>query len=164
MTSDQVPGSARVLSRVPTIDYADLFFLRTDVVATAEQWARAMFGDVPNAGQILIWRVLLGLRLRRGRSPETVAGWRIGERGSDWIRLEAASWFLAAELLVQVAEGRVSLTTFVHYRRLAGHGVWPPLSAGHRRVVPGVLRAAEAKLRRGGVRRPGRRASLPWGP
>ena len=142
-----IPESVRALSSLPDIDYADHFTLSTDADATPEQWARAMFGDVPSATELLIWRVLLGLRLSRGRSLATVAGWQIGDRGDDWIRLEATSWFLTGNLLVQTADGRVSLGTFLHYDRRLGHGVWPPLSAIHRRLVPGLLRDAAARIR-----------------
>jgi hypothetical protein len=130
---------------LPDIDYADRFTLTTDVEATPEQWARAMFGDAPNVAELLIWHGFLGLRLSRGRSPATVAGWRIAGRGHNWIRLEATSWFLTANLLVQAADGRVSLGTFLHYDRRLGHVLWPPLSAIHRRLVPGVLRDAAAR-------------------
>jgi hypothetical protein len=142
-----IPESARTLSSLPDIDYADRFTLVTDAAATPEQWARAMFGDVPSIAERLIWRTLLGLRLSRGRSPGTVAGWQIGNRGDGWIRLDAASWFLTANLLVQTADGRVSLVTFLHYDRRLGHAVWPPLSAIHRRLVPGLLRDAAARIR-----------------
>jgi hypothetical protein len=74
-----------------------------------------------------------------------VAGWRIADRGQDWIRLEAASWFLSCNFLVQATDGRVSLGTFLHYDRRLGHGVWPPLSAIHRRLIPGLLRDAAAR-------------------
>ncbi|MGW3352838.1 hypothetical protein ACWDA3_56920 [Nonomuraea rubra] len=142
-----VPESVRALSSLPGIDYADQFTLRTEVAATPEQWARAMFGDVPNAGEVLIWCVLLGFRLSRTRSPATVAGWRIGGGGEDWIRLEAASWFLTGNLLVRTAGEQVSLATFLHYRRKAAARVWPPLSAVHRLLVPRVLRDAETRIR-----------------
>ncbi|GGS77764.1 hypothetical protein GCM10010156_40690 [Planobispora rosea] len=142
-----VPDSVRALSSLPRIDYADRFtLLSTDADASPERWARAMFGDVPSAGELLIWRGFLGLRLSPGRSPATVAGWRIDGRGDDWIRLGAASWFLTADLLVQTAGGRVSLTTFLHYARFPGHVVWPPLAAVHRRLAPAVLRAAATRL------------------
>ena len=134
-------------SSLPGIDYADRFSLATDAEAGPEQWARAMFGDVPSAGEVLIWRVVLGLRLSHGRSPATVAGWRIGGRGTDWIRLEAASWFLGANLVVQATTGEVSLATYVHYRRPLGRYLWPPLSAVHRFLVPRVLRDADARMR-----------------
>jgi hypothetical protein len=135
-----LPGYVRALSSLPEIDYADRFTLRTEVEATPEQWARAMFGDVPSVVELLIWRGLLGLQLSSGRSSATVAGWRIGDRGDDWLRLEAASWFLTGNFLVQTAAGRVSLGTFLRYDRRLGSCVWPPLSTIHRRLIPGVLR------------------------
>jgi hypothetical protein len=136
------------LTSLPAVDYADHFTHPTTAEATPERWARAMFGDVADAGEILIWRVILGLRLSRGRSPDTVAGWRIGGRGDDWIRLEAASWFLSANLVIRTGGGRVALWTFLHYDRAVGHVVWPPLAAVHRRLVPGVLRTAATKIHR----------------
>ncbi len=142
-----VPASVLALSSFTDIDYADQFSRATDVDAAPEQWARAMFGDVPDVAERFIWRVLLHLRLSRGRSPATVAGWRIGDRGEDWVRLEAGSWFLTANLLVRAADGRVSLGTFVHYDRRVGRAVWVPLSAVHRRLAPRVLREAEGRLR-----------------
>jgi hypothetical protein len=147
-----IPASVRSLSSVPDIDYADYFTLATDAVAAPERWARTMFGDVPNAAEQVIWRGFLGLRLSRGRSPATVAGWRIGGRGQDWIRLEAASWFLTGNLLIRAGDGRVSLGTFLRYDRSVAHAVWPPLSAVHRRLAPGLLRDAAAKVRDGSGR------------
>ncbi|GII04025.1 DUF2867 domain-containing protein [Planobispora takensis] len=147
--TSNVPRSAHALSSLPDADYADRFTLLTDMDASPERWARAMFGDVPGAAELLIWRGLLGLRLSSGRSPATVAGWRIGGRGDDWIRLEAASWFLSGNLLVQTAGGRVSLTTFLRYDRWPGHAVWPPLAVVHRLLVPRVLREAAARLAAG---------------
>jgi hypothetical protein len=142
-----VPQSVRALSSFPDCDYVDHFTLATDVDAAPEQWARAMFGDVPSLAEQLIWRGLLHLRLSPGRSPDTVAGWRIGGRGPDWIRLQAASWYLTGNLLVSTADGRVSLTTVLRYDRRLGHRLWPALSALHRRLVPGLLRGAAAKIR-----------------
>ena len=147
VATPEVPESVRALASLPGVDYADRFALATDAEAAPEDWARAMFGDLPGVAGWSIWRGVLGLRLSRGRSPATVAGWRIGARGEDWIRLEAASENLRANLLVQTAEGRVSLTTCVHYDRRWGAMVWPPSSAVHRRLVPGVLRAAERRIR-----------------
>ena len=145
--TQNIPESVRALSSLPDIDYADRFTLSTDADATPEQWARAIFGNVPSVGERLIWRGLLGIRLSRGRSPATVAGWRIAERGENWIRLEATSWFLTGNLLVQATDGRVSLGTFLRYDRRLGHAVWPPLSAIHRRLVPGLLHDAAARIR-----------------
>ncbi|AEV84724.1 hypothetical protein ACWT_3701 [Actinoplanes sp. SE50] len=143
----KVSGRVRALSSLSAIDYADQFTLSTQVAATAEQWARAMFGDTPSVSAQLIWRGLLGLRLTRGRSTGTVAGWQITGHGEDWIRLQAASWFLSCNLIVQATDGQVSLGTFVRYDQRVGHGVWPPLSAIHRRLAPGLLRGAAEKIR-----------------
>ncbi|MEV1175772.1 hypothetical protein [Nonomuraea sp. NPDC049784] len=140
-----IPEPVRALSSLSRIDYVDRFTLSTDADATPELWARALFGDVPNAAEQLIWRGLLGLRLSRGRSPDTVAGWQIAARGHDWIRLEAASWFLTGNLVVQATGGRVSLGTFLRYDQPLGQTVWTPLSALHRQLVPGLLRAAAAR-------------------
>jgi hypothetical protein len=145
--TDELPTSVLALSSFPDIDYADLFTITTDLQATPEEWARAMFGDVPDLAEQFIWRVLLGLRLSRGRSSDTVAGWRIGHRDDDWIRLEAGSWFLTGNLVVRAAEGQVSLGTFVRYHRHVGRTVWLPLSVVHRRLAPRVLREAEGRLR-----------------
>lgn len=137
----------RTLSSLPRVDYADRFTAATNGVdATPERWARAMFGNVPSAGERLIWRGFLGLRLVPGRSPSTVAGWRIDGRGDDWIRLATASWFLSANLVVRVADGHVVLATFLRYDRWPAAVVWTPLSAVHRLLVPGVLRKAAARL------------------
>lgn len=141
-----VPASARALTSLSRVDYADHFTVATDAEASPERWARAMFGDVPNAGEQLIWRGFLQLRLSRGRSPDTVAGWRITGRGPDWVRLAAASWFLSANLVVQAPGGRVSLGTFLRYDHPVAHAVWPPLSAVHRFLVPRVLRDAVTRI------------------
>jgi hypothetical protein len=147
MATRHVSESVRTLGSFPHPDYADQFSRTTEVDGTPEQWARAMFGDVPSVAELAIWRGLLQLHLSPGRSPTTVGGWRVGGRGADWIRLEAASWFLNANLLVRTGGGRVSLVTLLRYDHSVGHVVWPPLSAVHRRLVPRVLRAAEAKMR-----------------
>lgn len=147
MTIHDIQGSARGLSSLAAIDYGDRFSVATDASATPEQWARAMFGNTPSARQEFIWRVLLGFRLDRRRSPDTVAGWRVGARHDDWIRLETASWFLSGNLIVQTAPGRVSLSTFLHYDRRPGRLIWPPLSALHRRLIPGILASAAERIR-----------------
>lgn len=149
MRQHDIPESVRALSSLSHIDYVDLFTHPTDTVATPERWARAMFGDVPSVGELFIWRGLLGLRLDRTRSPETVGGWRLADRGADWVRLETTSWFMTGNMVVIAADGHVSLATLLRYDRRLGQLLWPTLSAVHRRLVPGVLRGAAARLQRG---------------
>ncbi|WP_252435615.1 hypothetical protein [Pseudonocardia humida] len=143
-----VPDAVRGLGAMTDPDYLDVFTLTTGDAAdwTPEQWARAMFDDVAGwQGQVL-FRVLLGLRLARRRSPEHVAGWRIDERGADSVRLAAKSWFLTARLVVRVTDGRVSLATFMHYDRALAARIWGPTSARHRAAAPGLLREAHDVL------------------
>ncbi|WP_336028861.1 DUF2867 domain-containing protein [Geodermatophilus sp. FMUSA9-8] len=138
----------RAGSSLDAVHYADRCTLATGVEAGAEEWARALFGDVPSPAEVLIWRVLLGFRLDPRRSPDTVAGWRVGERAPDRIRLETASASLSAEMVVRTAGRRVTWTTSLRYDRPWGRLLWPPLSAVHRRLVPRVLAAAERELAR----------------
>ncbi|GAA1840640.1 hypothetical protein [Asanoa iriomotensis] len=151
MTVDSMVGTSHIpaaLHGLPHVHYADRFTLTTPVQATPESWARAMFGDTPSAGELLIWRGILALRLSREASVETVAGWRITEQREEWIRLAAASWWLDANMVVVTTGGQVSLWTFLHYAQPVGHVAWPPLSIVHRQLVPGVLRAAAARVGR----------------
>src|SRR5438046_179620 len=93
------------------------------------------------------WRVLCGLRLERRPSPGYVGGWKIADRGDRWIRSEAASWFMTAHIVVQVDDGQLSVATFVRYDRPIAALVWPPLSAGHRLAMPGLLRKTVRAMR-----------------
>lgn len=142
----EIPDAVLALGSLDRVDYVDSLTYTTDVTATPEQWARAAFGDVPTVGERLVWVGLLHMRLSPGRSPDTVAGWRIADRGPDWLRLEAESWFLSGNLVFHVTEHTVSLTTFLRYDRKYGNLVWPPLSAVHRRLAPGLLPDAERVL------------------
>ena len=153
MPVDGVLGLAAVgptvLSRagLERIGYADVFTMRVPgAAATPEQWARAMFCDVPTVGERFIWQGLLQLRLVPGRSGSAVAGWQIAARGEDWIRLEARSWDMAVNLIVRATPSEVSLATLIRYDRLPASQVWTVLSAVHRRLAPGLLRAAAAAV------------------
>ncbi|MEU0085122.1 hypothetical protein [Streptomyces sp. NPDC006274] len=139
-----IPAAIRSLSTFDDPDYADLFALPTDDAAhtSPEQWARTAFEDVAGFQGQVIWRVMLGLRLKRRSSPDHVAGWRIADRTDRWIRLEASSWMLTGHLVMHVADEQVSLATFIRYDRPAAARVWSRLSAIHRKVAPDLLRDA----------------------
>lgn len=143
-----IPRTSQALRSFPNISYADQFAISEahDSDNTPEQWGRAIFGDVPNLTQRFLWGCLLCLRLQEGPSPNTVAGWRIGSRSSNWIRLENKSWFLSVNLLVEKSDRKVSLTTFIHYEQWLGRVWWPPLAFLHRLVVPLILRKAKARI------------------
>jgi hypothetical protein len=137
-----VPAVIRPRSSLARVDYVDLFTVVTDEAAggSPEQWARAGLEDAAGLAGQFVWRVLCGLRLERRPSPDHVAGWKIADRGDSWIRLEAVSWFMTAQIVVQVDDGQVSVATFIHYDLPVAALVWPALSIGHRQAMPGVLR------------------------
>ncbi|MFE3450476.1 hypothetical protein ACFXJ8_16235 [Nonomuraea sp. NPDC059194] len=143
-----IPSKILALSTLADPDYGDLFTLVTSAASAGspEQWARAAFENVAGRQGQFIWRVLLGLRLEQ--QPSRVAGWKIADRGDNWIRLEARSWMLTGHLLVVVDDDRVSLGTFVNYDRPVAALVWTPLSAVHRQLAPGLLRDTYGVLRR----------------
>ena len=145
-----VPEAIRSLSTLAKPDYVDLFTVATVAAAdrSPEQWARAAIEDAGGLAGQFIWRVVLGLRLERRPSLDHVGGWKIGDRDDNWVRLEAASWFLTAQIVVQVDPEQVSVATFIRYDRPMAAVIWPPLSIGHRQAMPGLLRLArERELR-----------------
>jgi hypothetical protein len=139
-----VPDAIRRLGALANPDYAD-FFTATASGATdksAEEWARTVLEDTPTGRSApRLWR-LLGLRLGPTPSTAYVQGWRIADRGDDWIRIEASSWCMTAHAVVQVDEGHVSLALFVRYDRPIAALIWPAVSVMHRRAVPVMLRQA----------------------
>lgn len=143
-----VPEAIRSLSTLAPPDYVDLFTVTTSGAAgrSPEQWARAGLEDAAGLQGQFVWRVLLGLRLERRPSQGHVAGWKIADRGGNWLRLEAASWFLTAHVVVQVDDGQSSVATFIRYDRPIAAFIWPPLSAFHRKAMPGLLRHAARAL------------------
>ena len=130
-------------------DYGDTFTAPTSDAATrsAEQWSRAALDEANPIGRFLAWQTVLGLRLESRPSPELVAGWRIAGRTDRWIKLEAVSWFMTANMLFTVDEEEVSFATFVRYDRAIGPFIWGPISKIHRRLAPDVLRGAVKRLR-----------------
>ena len=130
------------LSTMERPDYVDLFTISTTRITggSPERWARAVVEKSAGSGGQFIWRVILGLRLEG--APERVGGWRVADRGDDWLRLEAASRLLTAHLLIQAIEGHLSVGTFIRYDSPVGRITWPPLASVHRRLMPGLLRKA----------------------
>jgi hypothetical protein len=145
-----VPDEVRVLASLSRIDYVDLFSVTAPGArnSSPEQWARAVDVAAGVGGQF-VWRVGLGLRLAARTSPDHVAGWAIAKRSPEWIRLEAASWFLTAHLVLQVGDAEVSAATFIRYDRAPASIVWPRAAVIHRRAMPGLLIRAARHIARG---------------
>ena len=136
------PRAIRSLSTLASPDYVDFFTITTDGAAggSPEQWARAAVEDAAGLAGQFVWRVLCGLRLERRLSPDSIGGWKIADRGDSWIRLEAVSWFMTTQIVIQVDDAQLSVATFIRYDRPMAALAWPPLSAGHRLAMPGLLR------------------------
>jgi hypothetical protein len=130
------------------------------------QWSRTAIGDVAGRGGQFIWRGVLGLRLKSRPSTERVGGWKIADRGEDWIRLEASSWFLTAHLVTRLDDGHLFAGTFIRYDHPIAPLIWVPVSAVHRRLMPGRL-VQTVRLRAGhsdgAVQRNHERAGSPEG-
>lgn len=146
-----IPDAIRDLAALADADYADLATAATGRVdASPEEWARAALEDTPTGRSApLLWR-LLGLRLGPTPSPDHVQGWRIADRGDDWIRLETTSWLMTAHAVVQAADGQVSLALFLRFDQPVAAFIWPPVAVMHRRAVPVMLgQAVKALAARG---------------
>jgi hypothetical protein len=138
---DNIPDAIRRLDTLASPDYVDLFTATTSGVIdrSAEEWARAVLEDTPTGRSApSLWR-LLGLRLGPTPSPGYVQGWKIADRGQDWIRIEATSWFMTAHAVVHADHGQVSVALFLRYDRPIAALIWRPVSVMHRRGVPAML-------------------------
>jgi hypothetical protein len=128
-------------------DYADIVTATVNErpSRTAEQWLHTMLKGVPS-GLLrfvpFVQRVALGLRLELRPSPDHILGWKIAQRGENWIRLEAASWFLTGHVIVHIDHSQLSFTTFLRYDRPPAALVWRPVSLIHRQVALALMRSA----------------------
>jgi hypothetical protein len=141
---NNIPEAIRSVDTFGCPDYADMFTVTTSTTdnTSAEEWARAVLEGTPTGRSApLLWR-LLGLRLGPRPSPDHVQGWRIADRGDDWIRLEATSWLMTGHAVVQVDGRQVSVALFVRYNRPLAALIWAPVSVMHRRGVPVMLHQA----------------------
>ena len=140
-------------------DYVDLFTTTASdaTAATPEQWARAAIEGARAGGRFMAWRAMLRLRLEphpwtppaAARSDaDHIAGWQIVENGDRWIRVEASSRVMTAQMVFQVEAQRVSFATCVRYDRPGGAVIWKPVSAIHRRIAPRFLGAAVRRINR----------------
>ena len=136
-----IPEAIRRLDTLASPDYVDLFTATTSRAAdkSPEEWARAALENTPTGRSApLVWR-RLGLHLGPAPSPDCVQGWKIADRGEDWIRIETTSWFITAHAVVHVDDRHVSVALFLRYDRPIAAVIWPPVSVMHRRAVPVML-------------------------
>jgi hypothetical protein len=130
-----IPGEIRRLTPLANLDYADMFTVTTSAAKdkSPEEWARAGFEETPIARRFasVAWGIL-GLRLGPRHSPDYVHGWKIADRGEDWIRIETASWYMPTHLVLYRDDRQASLVLFVRYDRPIAKLIWPLFAPGHR--------------------------------
>jgi hypothetical protein len=140
----EVPEAIRALGALANADYADIVTATIgETPAEPDQVVHATLSDLPRWLPLLIafvQRVFLGLRLQLRRSPDHLLGWKVADRGDNWIRVEAASWFLTGHVLMHVDAGQVSFASFIRYDRRLAAFVWPPVSLIHRQVALALVR------------------------
>ncbi len=143
----QIPEAMRSLGALDDADYADI------VTASArrlpkrgpEEWVRAGLDGVPRGVLLItpfVQRVFLGLRLKLRPAPDRLLGWQIVERGENWLRVEAGSWFLTGHVVMHADEETLSFASFIRYDRWLAKVVWPPVSLVHRQVALALVRGA----------------------
>jgi hypothetical protein len=142
----EVPEAIRSLGALAGADYADIVTATiAQTPAEPEQLIRAALQGLPRGLLIFvpfIQRAFLGLRLKLQPSPDHLLGWKIADRGENWIRIEAASWFLTAHVVMHADHGHLSFASFVRYDRPLAKLVWPPISLIHRQVALALVRSA----------------------
>jgi len=141
-----VPTSIRSLGEPH--DYVDLFVATVPgaMAASPEEWARATMEGASAVGRFMAWRMVCGLQLHSDPSPDHIAGWRIADRGHDWIRVVARSWFMSAQIVFQIDKESLSFATFVRYDRRIAAAIWGSASNVHRAVAPDFLASGVRRL------------------
>jgi hypothetical protein len=143
----EVPEAIRSLGALANADYADIVTATIDETpsGTPEQLIHTVLKGVPRGLLIFtpfVQRVFLGLRLKLRPSPDRLLGWKIADRGENWMRIEAASWFMTAHVVMHLDEGQISFASFIRYDRRPAAFVWPPVSLIHRQVALALVRSA----------------------
>jgi hypothetical protein len=143
----EVPAAIRSLGALADADYADIVTATIDEVpsSTPEQLIQKALSTVPRGLLVFVpfvQRAVLGLRLELRPSPDRLLGWKIADRGANWIRIEAASWFLTGHVVMHVDDEKLSFASFIRYDRRFAAFVWPPVSLIHRQVALALVRGA----------------------
>lgn len=150
----EVPEAVRSLTTMAEPSYVDLFTIRTPLARerSAEGWARAVLEEAPlsRRNARVLWR-LMGLRLGPRESPDHVQGWKIAERGADWIRVETSSWYATGQAVCLVEDEQVSVSLSLRYDQpLVARLVWAVVAGPHQRALPVMLHQAGKLVAAGG--------------
>ena len=147
----RVPPSARSLSTLARVDYADAFLV--DVGSTrdedAEYWAREIMEGAPltTRSQLLSGWSAIGLKVGTS-SGRSILGWEVRRCAPDYILVGADSRIgMPGELLFKKECGAVLFATFVAQHNLAARAVWALTEPVHVRIVGDIMEHASRRLR-----------------
>ncbi len=134
------------LTTMTDVVYIDCHVLQTPVATTrtADQWARAIMEDVPEATRARLAAAWAGIELDlHPGPPDTVAGWRITFTAPERIVLRADSGLgFHGELVVEVGDDTVRIATFVAMDGTRAPDAWFPCVPGHLTFVRSLLEYA----------------------
>jgi hypothetical protein len=146
-----VPPTARALSTLARIDYADAFVLETDPSGrTPEEWARAVLEGAPVTvrTKLLLGWSAIGLKVGDRRSARSVLGWSVRSSGPEFVLLGADSRIgMPGELLFKCGHDALLFATFVQQDNIIARSVWAATEPTHMPVVRQVLEQAGQRLR-----------------
>jgi hypothetical protein len=140
-----VPPTARRLSTLPRLDYADAFLVEVGPAArdrTPEQWARVILDDAPIAVRSALRSVWLavGLELSSARPARSVLGWEVRRSTREFVLLGGSSPIgLSAELLIKRQKHELLFSTLLQQRNPLARAVWAAIEPVHRPTVRYVL-------------------------
>ena len=107
-----------------------------------------MFADgVPRSARELLFGTILGCSLVEDRAPGSVAGLRVEREDGQRALLAMEGPRVRTNLLVEVGDGGVALTTAQEYVALPGRLVWTVVSIRHRQLAAPLIREAATHLR-----------------
>jgi hypothetical protein len=146
-----VPPSARALSTLARIDYADAFIV--DVGSAHDQRAEDLIREILEGAPLAVRTKLLsgwsaiGLKVRN-MSNGSVLGWEVRRTAPDHVLLGAESRIgMPGELLLKKEDGALLFATFVAQRNVVARAVWAVTEPVHVRVVRDILDQASRRLR-----------------
>jgi hypothetical protein len=155
--SDGVPQAKRTEPDAAIVeefgaDYADAFVISSSVERSAREWAWAGLRGAESAGGAfgrLVWGGVLGFRLARSGTPDTMVGWRLSTAEPDTVVLDADGRLMAGRMVFVVSGTDVTWTTMLRYHRKAAKRIWAVAGHAHRKLAPRCLdRSSQHFIRR----------------
>lgn len=144
-----VPPTARALSTLADVDYADAFLVEACAASSPEQWARAALDGAPLAVRANLqfgWSAI-GLKPAIGRAARSILGWEIRASTPEFVLLGRDSLIgMPGELLFKRERDAVLFCTFVQHKNLVARAMWAAIESSHLRIVRDLLEQAAHRL------------------